>query len=154
MWELISKLIPAPVIMGLLIWGLICAIFLQPKIEQRRADLTYVPMCEAGHLPHVRSAPQTTQPTDGLAENSDPQTPVGLQIATELRNIFRNDNEDTYVDLRYGSVDACRCSVGVAYDRRFWPSLANVMLLGWYQPRSIAHFEVEVAKIKSSGICG
>ncbi|MEP1572789.1 hypothetical protein [Roseibium album] len=152
MWDLISKIIPTPVIVGLLVWGLISAIFLQPLVEERQANITYIPQCKAGKLPQValRQTPRNKTPDD---ETETVQPPMAVQIVSELRNIFKRDDE-AYTTLRYANMDSCSCSVGVAYERSFWPSLGNVMSFGLFEPRSIKFLEVRVAQIKASGICG
>lgn len=151
MWDLLSKLIPVPVIAGILIWGLVCTIFLQPVIEQRRADISYIPMCKSGKLP-VTKLSGSQQPEGEVSASIE--KPLGLQIASELRGLLRDEDERTYAAIRYSGEDSCSCAVNVAYERHFWSSLSNIMLLGFYTPRTIAHFEVAVSKVKSSGICG
>lgn len=154
MWELISRL-PAPILLSVFAWGAVCLIWLQPLVETRKAQTTYVPMCRAGHLPKISNADtgQDLSNTETDKQEQSTQTPFGAQFTSELRSIFRDENEHDYRQHQYAGTDTCTCAVDFAYQQNMWPSLVSVMLFDKYQPRSIAQFEVSVAIAKSSGVC-
>lgn len=153
MWELLAKIFPPQLIVGTLIYALVCAIWLQPLIEGRMANITYIPQCEAGELPDVGAPARLSNPADALPDTPDAQTPATVLILRELRGVFSSDAA-IYAPARYGSGEECACAVGTAFERSFWRSLAHVMTLRVYTPLVIEHFDIRVAQVRASGLCG
>ena len=147
MLELISRLIPPPLLLGLLIWGLICAIWLQPAVEKRQAA-QYVAQCEAGDLPKLPS-PKTV--SDEAPSSSDPlpETPVAVplsvQIVSELRGMLREERSAVPLPYQAGGSE-CEIAVDAALTRLFWQNLFHVMSLRQYTPRPLQHVDQYVAR--------
>lgn len=153
MADLISKLIPAPLLLALLIWGIIAAAFLMPTIETRRAENLYIPMCQRGELPDIKPRQEQANNQSGEAQTTQDK-PLGQQITSGLRGLFNDENAALYDRIHYQNEDACTCAVYAAYERNFWQSLANVMTFDFYKSAKIKRFDIEIALAKSSNICG
>jgi hypothetical protein len=153
MLDIIAKIIPPPLLLGLLLYGLVCFVWLQPVTEERMA-VAYVAQCEAGTLPDIkvpRQEPQSQR--EGDVSLPAVELPLSLQIISELKNIFRDDAASVALPYESGG-SACSCAVAHAFDRVFWPSLFYVASLKTYLPRPIQHFDQYVGRELGSGTCG
>lgn len=152
MWEIIAKLIPPPLLLGLLLYALICFLWLQPLNEERMA-VAFIKQCEAGDLPAIaRSKPAPEKAAGDSLSSPAMEIPLSLQIIAELKSIVRD--ETAAVALPYeASGSACSCAVSRAFDRVFWPSLAHTMSVRTYTPRPIRYFDQYVAREMASGLC-
>ncbi|WP_127599590.1 hypothetical protein [Nitratireductor alexandrii] len=164
MWDTLFKLLPPPVLLGLVIYSAVTFLWLQPLIERRMADLIYIPQCERGDLPKIVSrrpdpAPPVIQGPlpDGSVIPMPPAPPVepplGVQIISGLKDLLRGDDNPYSVPAgAAGSI--CGCSVALAFDSVFWRSHIHVMSLRTYTPRAIRHFDERVAQARATGLCG
>lgn len=153
MWEILAKIIPPPLLLGLLVYALVCFFWLQPTAEERMAG-AYIAQCEAGHLPVIAKptpAPTIRKEADGDVLPSV-DVPVSVQVLKELRSLLQDEVSD--VALPYETAgSACGCAVSRSFDRVFWPHYLHVASLGSYTPRSIRHLDQYVAREMAAGSC-
>lgn len=153
MWEIILKLIPPPLLLGLLIYGAIVLFWLQPVAEERMA-VPYIAQCEAGNLPKIRvpKPMPKKEPETGEAEIAPMvELPLSVQVIREFKSLL-GDEEKVALPYEEGGSD-CACAVSRAFDQVFWPSFFHVASVRTYTPRAIQHFDQYVARETASGIC-
>ena len=160
MWEVLSKIVPPPVLAGFLIYTAVTAIWLQPIVETRISEIKLIPACKADRLPKVAAIPPMPENrvegeiVNGVQREVSGSLPLGIQIMMGLKGMMGSDYDPYGKYVRRSGGDACLCSVSLAFDTVYWKHLGHVMTLRFYTPYAIKHLDERVSANLASGHCG
>ena len=158
------RVLPPPLLFGLLVYAAVCALWLQPAIEHRLTERVLVPQCEAllreadEALLNGRAQERTSKQrqVDSYLEamrRAFGDNPLIGIIADQATIAAEAALPDVAPSKRGKSSSLCGCGSYTALDSiRLW-MLAHVMTGRLYHPAPLESLPLDAARNASSGQC-
>jgi hypothetical protein len=164
MFDTIFKIVPPSLLFSGALYAGVCALWLQPLVEQRLADRTYVPQCEAGvlharteHQDQIQQERESKQSAINLYKDllGDLGELPGVERITEMvEDLAGASLPELPTSRAIASSSPCSCAVGAAFEAIKLPMLLHVMSARTYQPAALQSLPHAVSGIATSGQCG
>lgn len=163
MFDLPFKLLPPGLVFGGALYAGVCALWLQPLVESRLAEKTYILRCEeALYAAAAESADQAQRERDRVnavlgayRELMGPLAALpGMERVSEMTDdLMERQRPDLPRASRIDQSSHCGCAVASAFEANTLPMLWHVMSLRTYEPAILSRFDQAVAQ-ELSGRCG
>lgn len=157
-----TKILPPALLGGVLIYGLVCLVWLQPLVESRLAELTYIPQCETDLHKAEAAAPVPDNPRrrelelliDMYEKTNLDQLPFvseALEFAKrELAAMQPKRLRTSRIELN----GICSCSVDKVFADHHLKMTLAVASLRTHVPAFLKSMNRNVLAIAASGTCG
>lgn len=159
MLDMPFKALPAPLLVGLLIYAAICSLWLQPLVERRLAAKIYIPACEAdamqSHADEARNAGREIALQESLLQqllqNPLAQFPGIREQIAEARRLVAEKRARLVRPPDHSS--RCACAVGSAFGELGVPMLLHVMSARVFVPRELSTLQHSIRQQAGSAAC-
>nr|WP_306266998.1 hypothetical protein [Pararhizobium sp. IMCC3301] len=157
-----TKIIPPALLGSMLLYGLICMLWLQPLVESRMAELTYVPQCEANLKNAEASTPLPDNPRQRelellirMYEQSGlerlPYVREIIQIArTEMEQLKPKRFRSSHIQIN----GICACAVENIFAENHLKMALSVASLRTHIPAFLKSMDRNLLSVAASGTCG
>ena len=161
MFDEMLKALPAPLLGGAILYGLLSALWLQPLVERRMATKIYIPQCEASSAKaHAEQQQQTRSETRRrkLLVEQLARSPLGqMPFAKEAIEIAEAEIERSIPKIpslrTIDHTSRCTCAVTMAFDAIKYPMLFHVMSARTYAPPQLETMSAAVDGFFNAGAC-
>ncbi len=157
-----TKIIPPALLGGIVVYGLICIVWLQPLVEARMAELVYIPQCEA-NLHRVEA--QRREPVDRRKQELDfvlemfkgtgleqiPMVSQGLEVA---RRQIEATSPKRLRTSRIERNNVCACAVDQVFGDNHLKMTLSVASLRTHIPAFLKSMHRNVGSVAASRTCG
>ncbi|RDJ21077.1 hypothetical protein DWF00_07610 [Bosea caraganae] len=161
MFDFPFKALPAPLLAGLLFYAAICALWLQPLVERRMAEKTFIPQCEARS---IAVQAERRQEVDSEARRKKSildqfaRSPLAqLPFMKETLDIAEAEIAKSVPKIpRLRAVDhssRCACAVTTAFDAIRFPMLLHVMSARVYAPAQLGTMPAAIDGLVNANEC-
>ena len=156
------KLFDPAILVGGILYGLICLLWLQPLVEFRMAEKLLIPHCKK-NLEHMESSAPVPrndkrQELEMIIEMYERtgmgQIPYVGDIIEMARGKLEAMQPKQYRSSKIERTSICGCSVDKAFAQVQFPMTLHVASLRTHTPSSIKTLKQSIVSIAASGTCG